>query len=85
MNSLHNSFLVIINQKVLIDIIDCFYPNFKESIEYDKFFDLPNINRGSYNNMIDLMKKENITKFNLLKKKLYLMLMMKIMMIMVTI
>ena len=70
LNSLHNSFFIYYKSEgTNTDIIDCFYPNFKESREYDKFFDLPNINRDSYNNMIDLMKKENITNFNLLKEK----------------
>lgn len=68
LNSLHHSlFSYYKSEESNIDIIDCFFPNFKESREYDDFYDLPNINRNSYNNMVDMMKKENITKFNLLK------------------
>ena len=68
LNSLHQSFFTYYKSEGSnTDIIDCFFPNFKELIEYDKLYDLPNINRNSYNNMVDMMKKENITKFNLLK------------------
>ena len=50
------------------DIIDCFFPNFKELKQYNKLYDLPNINRNSYDNMIELMKEGNIDNFNSLEK-----------------
>lgn len=71
LNSLHNSFF---NYYKLegsnTDIIDCFFPNFKESDKYYELYDLPNINRRSYNNMVDMMKKNNIENFNFLKNNI---------------
>ena len=42
---------------------------FKVSREYDEFNDLPNINRQSFNNMIDMMKEDDMEKFKLLEEK----------------
>ena len=51
------------------DIIDCFYKNFKYFKKYNELYDLPNINRRSFKNMVNIMKKNDIENFNLLKSK----------------
>ena len=69
-NSLHHSlFNYYKSEESNTDIIDCFFPRFKVSMEYEDFYDLPNINRNSFNNMINMMKEDDIGKFNLLEKK----------------
>ena len=54
---------------VLLEFVKIF-PNFKESDKYYELYDLPNINRRSYNNMVDMMKKNNIENFNFLKNNI---------------
>ena len=70
LNSLHHSlFDYYKSNDTNTDIIDCFYTNFKDLKKYNELYDLPNINRRSFNNMINIMKKSDIENFNLLKKE----------------
>ena len=70
LNSLHHSlFDYYKSNGTNTDIIDCFYKNFKDFKKYNELYDLPNINRRSFKNMVNIMKKNDIENFNLLKSK----------------
>jgi|TARA_B100001093_G_scaffold227611_1_gene218197 hypothetical protein len=70
LNSLHHSlFDYYKSNDTNTDIIDCFYTNFKDFKKYNELYDLPNVNRRSFKNMVNIMKKNDMVNFDLLKNK----------------
>ena len=54
-------------QQLNIDIIECFYPDFKQEDKYNELYILPNVNKYSFDYMMSLM--ENMDEENFQKKK----------------